>query len=140
MSWPTTGAGSIASGYVASGEASYFRWGAKGSVVGWESYTITRVSQKRKREDLQFDNGDGIQSGRVQLFHGIEWEVTVRDDTRMAPPNEGTYLTMVDMAGHVGTPGLTYNAYVLDSAYDTAQKQPGERVIKLERITLIEGA
>lgn len=153
MSWPRTGAGTIATGTVATGDMSYARWGTKevvthlasaSSVAGTGTsvaafLVVTKISQRRKKEDMQFDNGDGVQSGRMQLFHGVQWDVTVREDTRMGLPVEGTYLTVCDLAGHIGAIGTTYGAYVMTADVDTAPKQPGERVIACERIKLIEG-
>lgn len=144
MAWPKTGTGTIATGSVATGDASYMRWGTKDAITssgGWGYLTITRMTQNRKKEDLQFENGDGVQCGRMQLFHGVTWNVTVRDDTRLTYiPLEGTYVTIVDMAGHIAAaPGTTYSAYVLESNYDTGNKQPGERTMTVERIKLIEG-
>jgi hypothetical protein len=143
MAWPTVPTGTLTAGVVGQGtEVTHMRWGTKDAVnaVGW--YVISRVAQRLKKEDLQFDNGDGVQSGRLQLVHGSVWDVTVRDSTLMTPPRVGQFVTVVDMAGFVGTkvPGTYYSAYVLDSNYDAAPKQPGERVIVLERITLIEVA
>lgn len=142
MAWPTRPTGTVINGIVGQGDATYFRWGTSGVVtnIGW--YVVTKASQRPKKEDLQFDNGDGVQSGRVQIIHGTVWDITVRDRTDMTPPRVGQYVTVVDMAGMVGSkvPGATYNAYVLDANYDSAPKQPGERVVVLERITLIEGA
>lgn len=140
MAWPTIPTGTLTNGVVAQGDSTYFRWGTKDVVSGW--YVVTRAAQRPKKEDFQYDNGDGIQSGRLQLVHGAIWDVTVRDDTRMTIPRVAQYVTVVDMAGMVGTkvPGATYNAYVMDANYDAAPKQPGERVVSLERVTLIEGA
>lgn len=152
MAWPRTGAGAIATGSVATGDATTMRWGTKGVVtrlVGSTSASgsgtdvsayliVTRISQKRKKEDLQYDNGDGVQSGRMQIFHGVQWDITIREDTRFGIPTENTYVTVCDMAGHLGAIGLTYGAYVLTADVDTAPKQPGERVLSCERIKLIE--
>ena len=162
MAWPTQGTAwagttqTLAIGVVASGTATTMRWGSAGVVTHTGATTnsagtgtavasflvVTRISQRRKKEDLQYDNGDGVQSGRMQIFHGVEWDVTIREDTRMGIPTEGTYVTIYDIANHLGgtlTTPIAYAAYVLTCDVDTAPKQPGERVLKLERIKLIEG-
>lgn len=148
MAWPPTNPVSVAAaiasgaGHFASGDSTFMCWGTQDLIQGPSLstyYTVTRANQRRKKEDLQYDNGSGVQSGRMQLFHGVQWEFTVRDDTRHTPPTEGTTVTITDMAGHLGNRGLTYLAYVLDSNYDTGQKQPGERGLLIERIRLIEG-
>jgi hypothetical protein len=143
MAWPRVPTGTLTGGVIGQGtEVTHMRWGTADAVstTGW--YVITRIAQRLKKEDLQYDNGDGVQSGRVQIIHGTVWDVTVRDNTLMTPPRIGASVTVVDMAGMVGTtkvPGVYYSAYVLDSNYDAAPKQPGERVVVLERIVLIEG-
>lgn len=148
MAWPRTGTGTVAGGSVAGGDATYFRWGTKDAVTtaGWGYAVVSRLRQSRKKDTLPYENGDGVQSGRMQVFHGVQWELTVRDDSRFAGPVEGTQLTIVDMAGLVGstygncgTIGGLYAATVIDSDYEAAPKQPGERVILCERIKLIEG-
>ena len=150
MAWPRTGTGTITGGSVATGDATYMRWGTQGVLRDFPFYIVTRCRQSRKKETLQYDNGDGVQSGRMQVFHGSQWEVTVRDRYDYAAPVEGTLVYIVDMAGLVGAvygagavPGSgaapTYQARVIDSDYDAAPKQPGERVLLLERIILIEG-
>jgi len=141
MAWPTTGVGvgdpeTLATGILASGDATYFRWGTAGL---WSVYVVTRATQRLKKDDLQYENGDGVQSGRVQVLHGTVWELTVRDDRRMSLPTVGTYGTLVDMAGYLGAVGVTHPGYILDNSYDTAPKQPGERVMVFECITLIKG-
>lgn len=141
MAWPLTGAGgSIATGSIASGDIAYAYWGTLGLFPGYTFALITRAQQRQKKDDLVFENGSGLQSGRMQLFHGVVWELTVRDDSRFGSvPLPGTNLTVVDMAAHLGAQGATYSCYVLTSDYDTAPKQAGERTITIERIKLIEG-
>jgi hypothetical protein len=46
-------------------------------------------------------------------------------------------MTITDLAGHLGNIAATYSAYVLDSDYEAAPKEPGVRVITVERLTLI---
>jgi hypothetical protein len=142
MAWPRTGAGvgTGGGGYsttYATGAASYFRWGTYGAVVGWENYTILSINQRQKKDTLHFENGDGVQNGRMQLFHGTTWEIRVRDDTRLSKPTAATYMTITDLAGHLGNIAATYSAYVLDSDYEIAPKEPGVRVITVEKLTLI---
>jgi hypothetical protein len=46
---------------------------------------------------------------------------------------------MVDGAGMRGTAGKVYSATVVENDYNTALKQPGERVLIAENLLLIEG-
>ena len=143
MAWPTLPTGTLGTaGILGQGnEVTHMRWGTADAVSTTGFYVITRVAQRYKKEDLQYDNGDGVQTGRIQLIHGVVWDVTVRDSTVMTPPRVSQYVTIVDMAGICGTrtPGVYYSAYVLDANYDAAPKQPGERVLVLERVFKIEG-
>lgn len=106
-------------------------------MTGWDNYTILSMNQRQKKDTLHFENGDGVQNGRMQLFHGTTWEIRVRDDTRMTKPTASSYITITDLAGHLGTIAATYSAYVIDSDYDAAPKEPGVRVILAEKLTLI---
>lgn len=156
MSWPpTTGAspqGSIATGHLRTGEASYFKWGidqvveklggatlnAGQAVAGF--VVLERIRQHRKKDNKEYKQGSGVQSGRVQIFHGVVWEGVIRDNAQNTSiPTESTYGTIVDMAGHLGTPGLSYGAYTLDSDYEGEPGEPGKRSLLFERIKLIEG-
>ncbi len=150
MSWPlATGVspqGSIAVGVLRTGTASYFKWGTDEVLTVVNGVTVSgfivieRLRQHRKKTNKEYMNGSGVQTGRVQLFHGVIWEATIRDDARLTGiPNEGTYGTLVDLAGHISTPALTYTAYLLDSDYEAEPGEPGKRSMLFERIKLIEG-
>jgi len=126
-------------GYIAQGEATTIRWGTNGVVSTTGFLEVISARQRRKKEDFDLGNGNGQQSGRIQLQHGLIWEVQVRDDTAMTNPIEFTSVTISDMAGHFGTAGAMKTATVITSDYDAAPKKPGERTLTLERILLIEG-
>lgn len=145
MAWPTLPTGTLTNGIVGQGDVTYMRWGTKDAVTTTGFFLIQRISQRPKKEDFESTNGDGIQSGRLQMMHGNVWDVTVRDRTDMVPPRVGQYVTIVDLGGLLGALNAAWayravTAYVLESNYEAAPKQPGERTIVLERITLIEGA
>ena len=150
MAWPRTGVGTIQGGTVASGCATYMRWGTQDALPDFPHYIVLRINESRKGEVMQFDNGDGVQCGRMQIFHGVVWEVTVRDSYEYKAPVEGTLVRIVDMAGLVdaiygngtvpGTgPAPVYQARAINGSYSATPKAPGERTLTLERIKLIEG-
>jgi len=135
----------LTNGIVGQGDVTHMRWGTKDAVTTTGFYLITRIAQRPKKEEFESTNGDGIQSGRLQMIHGTVWDVTVRDRTDMTPPRVGQYVTVVDLGGLLGTLNAAWayrsvSAYVFDSNYDAVPKQPGERAIVLEYINLIEGA
>ena len=152
MAWPTTGAGTLGSGYLATGVTT-LRWGSKalvtkiaGSAVTAGVAVVTRFNQRNLVDNIKLPNGDGLSATRVQIIDGVQWEVTIRDDTSWsALPAIGSAVVIVDAAGMIypagtgpGVPGNLYLATILDNGYDTAPKQPGERTLTLENLVLIE--
>jgi hypothetical protein len=139
MSWPTTGAGSLASGYMAQGVTT-IRWGTNGvsSVTGF--LVVVRASQRNLVENIKLPNGDGVSATRVQLVDGVEWDIVVRDDTTQVPSGLriGQTIAIKDMAGHLGTVGLDYVGRVIGHNYEAAVKQPGERTLTVENLLLVE--
>ena len=55
-------------------------WGTDGL---WSTYIVSRISQKQLIENVKLTNGTGITVTRVQLTDGVQWDITVRDDTGM---------------------------------------------------------
>ena len=145
MAWPTTGAGSLASGYLAQGVTT-IRWGTKELVTsiagtannGTTIGVVTRFNQRTLVDNNKLPNGDGLTSTRVQIVDGQTWDVTIRDDTALGIPRIGAAVIVVDAAGHIGNVGLKYSATVIDDGYDAAPKQPGERNFSVESLILIE--
>lgn len=131
---PRTGAGSVASGYVASGVTT-IRWGTE-DIFG--IYTVTRFNQKPLSENIKLPQGAGLTGTRIQLLDGSQFEMTVRDDTRMSPPRPGTTIVLQDVAGMIGNVGATYTCRIVDAGYDIAPKQAGERTITAERLLLVD--
>lgn len=140
--WPP--ASGTTTGYEVDGGVTTIRWGTDGLVpisAGSATYYIcTRFSQKELVDAIKLPNGTGLTSTRVRIRDGIQWSVTVRDDTAWTAPVVGDAVTVVDAGGFISSGRLTYQATVVDNDYDTAVKQPGERVLVLERLVLIETA
>ena len=144
MSWPTTGAGSLSSGYLASGVTT-IRWGSDELVQSLNAQAVssflivTRFSERNLVDNIKLPNGDGLTSTRVMIVDGVQWDVTVRDSTAITGiPKIGTQVTVVDAAGLIDAVGEVYTATVVDSGYETAPKQAGERTLVLENLVLIE--
>lgn len=145
MAWPTTGAGTLAGGYLATG-ATTIRWGSKETVTsiagtannGTSVGIVTRINQRSLVDNVKLPNGDGLTSTRVQIIDGQLWDVTIRDDTALGLPRIGAAVVIVDMGGHISTVGLKYTGTVTDNGYDTASKQAGERTFSVESLILIE--
>lgn len=144
MSWPTTGAGSLASGYLAQGITT-LRWGTDELVQSVNaqaahSFLVAlRVSERALVNNIKLPQGDGVTKGRVQLVDGVQWDVVVRDDTGLTGlPKIGTSVTIVDMAGLIDAVGEVYTATVVESGYDANIGQAGERTLTVENLLLVE--
>ncbi len=144
--WPTTGAGSLASGYLAEGVTT-IRWGSGAVVTSVNGTTVNgttvgivlRANEKSLVDNIKLPNGDGLTTTRVQIVDGTQWDLTIRDDTGITGrPKIGTTVVVVDMGGLLGTVALKYSATVIETAYDTAPKQPGEFTVSVESLILIE--
>lgn len=101
-------------------------------------FFVTRIDQRQLVDNIKLPNGSGPTVTRVLITDGDQWNVTVRDDTRMTPPLVGDAVSIIDGAGHKGTRGLVYSAIVVDANWESAMKQAGERVIVCENLTLVD--
>ena len=146
MAWPTTGAGSLASGYLAQGVTT-IRWGSRelvtsinGTAVNGTTVAIvTRVNERNLVDNIKLPNGDGLSITRVQIVDGVQWDVTIRDDTGITNrPKIGTTVVIVDMGGLIDAVAEKYSATVVESSYEAAPKQPGEISLTVENLVLIE--
>lgn len=123
------------------------RWGT--SPIGY--LIVESANQKVLAENIKLPNGAGLTTTRIQIVDGVQWDITVRDDTQTAPSTLliGTRVTVYDYAGHFsdspggfvttnGT-GVTRSARVIDNGYNAALKTEGKRTITLEFLNLVEG-
>lgn len=153
-SWPAV-SGSTP-GYTATGVTT-IRWGTDGVLQSPKPssgfYTVLRANQRTLIDNIKLPNGTGPTITRVQVLDGSVWDLTVRDDSNMAVsatpgPIVGYVVTITDMGGLISgnmsssTPGhnvgSTFTATVIDSGYEAAPKQAGERTITVENLLLIE--
>lgn len=145
MSWPTTGAGSLATGYLATGTATTVRWGTDEVVKTVNGTTVTsfavvnRITQRNLVNNIKLPQGDGLTAGRVQLVDGVQWDLSLRDDTNITNrPKVGTAVTLVDMGGLIDAVGEVYTATVVETAYEASVGGPGEITLTVENLLLIE--
>lgn len=129
--------------------ATTIRWGTSPLV---NYLVVESVSQKRLVENIKLPNGAGLTTTRVQIDDGTQWDVTVRDDTRVTASalNVGQLVSVYDYAGQFGgtpsgsanLPGSVYGktARVIENGYNAALKTEGKRSLTLELLNLIEGA
>lgn len=136
---PTSG---TTPGFIAKGKTTIL-WGTDGLLSspfpgGGGFYTVLRFSEKPIVDRTKLPNGSGLTSSDIFITDGIAFELTVRDDTTMAPPNIGTTVTVVDAAGLYGATNLVYTARVVDNSWESSSKQAGERTIMADNLVLID--
>lgn len=115
---------------------------SSGSFAGTGFYIVVSCDETQK-VDLDYgENGTGIEIRRTILNHGKRWNLTVVDDLQFPAPSVGQTVVVVDiLAGPNSINGTTYTtktAVVIDNSYRAAQKQPGQRVIQVENLTLVD--
>jgi len=148
-SYPT-----LSTGYSTAQDGTLVVWGTdgilqtplpiSGTVAGTGFYIVVSCDESEK-VDLDYgENGTGIEMRRTILKHGKRWNLTVIDDLNMTAPSVGTTVTVIDIiaGGSIPSGGsATYTiktATVIDASYRAAQKQPGQRVIQVENLTLVD--
>jgi hypothetical protein len=150
-SWPPSSSGGTVGVLIEQqGGTTTIRWGTdallqkvNGSTCPSGFYVVMRFNQSPKQEVSYLENGSGIQTTRIRLTHGHQWDITVRDDTRMSPPKAGDTVVVTDAGGIVPctSPGVgnVFTCKVIDPSYEASPKQPGERMLRVEALLLIEG-
>ena len=143
--WPRTGAGSISSGYIASGTATTLLWGTKGFTAIAGFLTVNKVSQ---RTLVAFEegqpNGDGLTAGYVQGIDGAEWDIDVRDDTAQVTSAlvVGATILVRDGAGLIsGRNGsastVGYTGIITRHDWESAPKTAAGRQLTVKNFRLI---
>lgn len=133
----------LATGVTADGVTT-IRWGtdanmADASNANASYYIVDDIRQQQvKAFQENLPNGNGITLTRVIGVDGSRWNVTVRDDTRMTPPTIGVQTYLADRLGMLGTPNAMYRARVVDADYNATPKSAGQRVVVVERLTLVD--
>lgn len=143
MPWPTTGAGTLANGYLATGVTTIV-WGTNGVLTNVGGITgvgvVTRFSQKTLADVIKLPQGDGLTSTRVMIVDGMQWDFTVRDDTRMTVrPRVGNTVLILDGAGYFSLGLATSSSYIatiVDVNYEVAPKQAAEFHLTVENLIL----
>jgi hypothetical protein len=146
--WPAVS--STTPGFTIKGKTTIM-WGTNGVLsspfpASGGFYAVLRVTQKPILDRSKLPNGAGVTTSDVFIQDGVTMELTVRDDSTMIPPVVNTTAIIVDVGWLInpsGNPGggaapLLYTGRVVDMNYDTALKQPGERVLMIDNLVLID--
>jgi hypothetical protein len=137
MAWPPAlpSVGFKAEGF------STFIWGTSGfanqsPIVS--SYIIKSVRPTERTEQLIIENGDGLTSTQILLLDGINYEITVVDDSSVIPPISGTVGSIiVPSLGMNGTiQNTTFQCFVVGTSMNLARKTEGERVFEIKTYVL----
>lgn len=108
-------------------------------------YVVSRFRQSPKKEEVYLSNGTGIEVNRIKLRHGQRWELAVRDDSTMTPPDYLATVVITDAAGMVhpngngsAVVGAVYTAAIIDTDWESSMKNAGERILVVENLTLVD--
>jgi hypothetical protein len=110
---------------------------------GNNGYYIMTDYKQRLKKDLDYgENGSGVECRRTTIVHGQTWDITVEDNSNMAPPAQNTIIHCYDIlqkgqGGPIAAQQLWY-ATVVESEYTAAPKRPGMRTITAENLTLVD--
>ncbi len=120
------------------------RWGTESDMADASNanssyYVVDDVRQEQvKVLQDNLPNGNGLTRTRVIVTDGVRWNVDVREDTRMTPPNIGTQVYLVDKQCILASSPAAYKARVVDAGRRATPKSAGVRTIVVERLTLID--
>lgn len=147
MSWPALSG--VNPGFAISpGGVTTIRWGTD-YFANWTNGTgklfaqVLRAKQRTMGNNYKYTNADGMTSSRTMIIEGSSWDLTIRDDSDFTSLPRGSTISVIDGAGMIhgydgGGRGLAYVATVTESDYEATGKQPGERVLTVENLILIE--
>jgi len=109
-------------------------WGTEGFNQGALSgYIVKTVRPSQRVEELRIENGTGLTATEILLVDGVDYEVTVVDDTTAGIPTVGDIWTLI-------TPfdAGSFNFLLVNNSYNAARKQEGERVFLLRSFSLFD--
>jgi hypothetical protein len=119
--WGTDGQGTI-------GSFSYSAYG---------SYIVTSGSDSKRVEEIDIEQGSGLEATRIQLIQGRRYTMTVVDDTNMTPPSFATKLSFEDT---ISGGAALYLFQLIENGDSTVRKAEHKRELTVEYLTCIEGA
>lgn len=138
MAWPPSL--SNHAGFAASGVTTIV-WGTGGFETGaLANYIVKSVRPSERIEEIHIENHDGLTATNILLKDGINYDVTVVDNSNVTPPTGGDIIALIipQMAANGnGITNTTVNLEVVENSYNAARKQEGERIIVAKSYTLI---
>lgn len=131
MAWPNVNTGNV---NIAG--TTTIRWGTGHAWAPSTSAVVLSADSAKDVEKIYLEQGDGMRATRVLINQGQTWDFTVQDDSGIAWPNVAEQVIVVSFLG--GTSNYAYKGCVVDNNYRAARKQEGQRVIRIENMTLID--
>lgn len=106
-------------------------WGTEG-IFG--SYIVTTARESQRIEEIDIEQGAGFEAIVILLNKGLNVEISVIDDTAIAPPQiQNNPFVLV-------TPFGTVNMLLVGSEADQARKREGMRQFTFKSFNAIAGA
>lgn len=136
MAWPPS-SGSYGTGLYITANGPVIRWGTDGiNPFANSALIVISCTPADEIETLYVENGTGLKAVRIILWQGRRVNFTVVDDSTITPPTPGQTITYSDPLS-----GATFATFrVIENSYNAARKEPGQRVITTEFLTMVEGA
>ena len=136
MAWPPSlpTQGFKAEGY------STFIWGTAGAAGStmFNSYIVKSIRPSERVEQAVIENSTGLTATQILLEDGINYDVTVVDDSVITPPIAGTVGNIVipNLGANFALSNATVAALVVDTSVSLARKTEGERTFTCKTYTL----
>ena len=108
----------------------YIVWGTEGFFGG--AYIVTTADESQRIEEIDIEQGAGFEAIVIALNKGIDVEITVVDDTSIAPPTILSVVTLV-------TPFGTVNMAMFGNKASQARKREGMRTFTFKSFNAISG-
>lgn len=110
-------------------------WGTElpGSTTGFLGYIVTSANESLRIEEIDIEQGAGFEAIVILLQKGADVELTVVDDTSIAPP------TIANNPFSLVTPYGTINMLLVGSKADQARKREGMRTFTFKSFNAIAG-
>ena len=105
-------------------------WGTEGIYTG---YIVTSANESQRIEEIPIEQGAGFEAIVILLNKGLDVEITVIDDTSIAPP------TIASNPFSLVTPFGTVNMLLVGNKADQARKREGQRVFTFKSFNAIAG-
>lgn len=137
MAWPPQSNGT---NVIIKGSVTTIVWGTGGFAAGFGSGTgiVKGIKVSSRTGEFPIENGSGLTAQEVLVMDGLDYEVTVEDDSNITWPIDGTNVVIVCpqmiINGASNTGNIT--CLITKTDYNGARKTAGERVLMMKSFNL----